>query len=238
MDVGATEIVSSEMRLLAIGTICVAVGLTGTVEEDLFDEASMNSGIAFIAELPDAANTGRFSAQFAAHWESRDGKSMRKGPAGVSLQDALAWARNESEYVSVLFGGENSAYSAGSKPLRDDVHRPWLGDSVMVRPRPVGTPLDGSQQSIEWRVHVVMSNNEDGTVVGELAKEVGSDDAVSRVATRSGLLEIGVHSDSSSNALLSIEHVVGRALSRLTGRNSVADFESDVIGPWSGKDSM
>jgi hypothetical protein len=80
---------------------------------------------AWVAESPvlfDGDVPGRFSA----HWEERRGPAEPErmlrhgaGPRGVSLQEALAWARNAAPRV-ILRIGNDQEFSAGetAKPRK------------------------------------------------------------------------------------------------------------------------
>lgn len=134
--------------------------------------------IAWVGELPDSSDTGRWSARFAAHWE--EGSAHREGPDGVALEEALRWAREQAAVVYVSIGGDELLHSAGSFHPDDSLRR-WPDEGIPVRPRPDGTPYDGSQQSRRWEVRVhAMAEGTTAQIADQLRSALESD---ARVAT-------------------------------------------------------
>lgn len=94
------------------------------------------------------------------------------GPEFVELEEALAWARRRSPVVAVRIG--DSVFSGGSRVLPD---APPLPDPLpAIRPRPIGTPWDGSRQERRWGVTAIIVTSADRREVNgfvhSLAKDV------------------------------------------------------------------
>jgi hypothetical protein len=110
--------------------------------------------IAYVAEAEDADEPGRLSGRFRVHWESEDGDEHGEGPGYVSAEEAIAWARRHAPRVLVRIDADTH-FSAGELALDDDDGTPlptWPEEGVLLRPRPWGSPLDGSVQEIDWQV--------------------------------------------------------------------------------------
>jgi hypothetical protein len=116
---------------------------------------SRQDRIGFVSELPDDDDFSRLSGLFAAHWESSsDPKVWGQGPDGVPAGEAIAWAREHATRVLVRLGDSDALYSAGEQELEgedDDEIRTWPADGIVIRPRPTGSPRDGSVQEIPWK---------------------------------------------------------------------------------------
>jgi hypothetical protein len=114
--------------------------------------------IAFVGELPDTEDPFRLSGLFDVHWEAREGNAHGDGPVGVSVDEAIAWGREHASYVSVLIGDRDTFYSAGERDLAElggddddgEPGEPWPREGMVIRPRPIGAPLDGSIQEVDW----------------------------------------------------------------------------------------
>lgn len=108
--------------------------------------------VAFVVEDWDM-EAELLAARFSVRWEEREGRGRAEGPAGVSLDEALAWGRGQATVVYVQLDG--AFYSAGSEQRGsedDEDLLPWPEEGLVVRPRPPGTPLDGSVQSRPWEL--------------------------------------------------------------------------------------
>jgi hypothetical protein len=114
--------------------------------------------IACVGELPDSEDAFRLSGLFDVHWEAREGKTHGDGPVGVSVDEAIAWGREHASYVSVRIGDRDTFYSAGERDLAElgdddddgEPDEPWPGEGMVIRARPIGAPLDGSIQEVDW----------------------------------------------------------------------------------------
>jgi len=116
--------------------------------------------IAYAAEAPDAEEPGRLSGRFGVHWESEDGKEHGEGPEYASAEEAIAWARRHAARVLVRIDADTH-FSAGELPLDDDDGTPlpaWPEQGVLLRPRPWGSPLDGSVQEVDWQVRAELDD--------------------------------------------------------------------------------
>jgi hypothetical protein len=77
-----------------------------------------------------------------------------EGPEYVSAEEAITWARRHAPRVLVRIDTDTH-FTAGELPLDDDDGTPlppWPDEGVMLRPRPWGSPLDGSVQETDWQV--------------------------------------------------------------------------------------
>jgi len=116
-------------------------------------ESTQGRGLVFVTELSDPDDGGRFSGEFAAHWESEDGEQNEMGPVEVTVEEAIRWGCMHSDVVLVqLGGGDDGHFSAGRRVFSDEETRPWPADGLKVAPRPEGSALDGSEQIVEWVV--------------------------------------------------------------------------------------
>jgi hypothetical protein len=110
-------------------------------------------GIVFVTELPDSDDTGRFSGEFAAHWESDDGAHSEMGPVGATVEEGIVWGRTRSDVVLVqVGGGDDGNYSAGKREVSDGETRPWPPAGINVAARPEKSALDGSEQIVKWSI--------------------------------------------------------------------------------------
>jgi hypothetical protein len=124
--------------------------------------------IAFVGELPDADDSFRLAGVFGVHWESLDGNEHAEGPEGVPVEEAIAWGRRHARFVSVRLGDSGTFYSAGEGNIDDlgsdaddpddEPALPWPADGMIVRPRPIGAPLDGSVQEVDWSIESTAAN--------------------------------------------------------------------------------
>lgn len=123
-------------------------GMTKQAKDVVFDER-----VAFVTELGVEDEPGRFSGLFAAHWEARSGEAWLQGPEAVAVDEAIAWARECAPFVSVLIGGREPVFSAGTRQLTGV--SPWPAAGLVVRERPIGEPPGGGVDEIPWRVESV-----------------------------------------------------------------------------------
>jgi hypothetical protein len=107
------------------------------------------SGVAFVSEEFDPDDAWRLTGRFSAHWEDPDRDGYVAGPRAVSLEEAIAWARRSAPVVLVRLGDDDEDYSAGDE-RPDEAIRPWPTRGMVVRPRPFGAALDGSEQVVTW----------------------------------------------------------------------------------------
>lgn len=124
------------------------------------------------------------SARFSVRWEERGGGDRGEGPQDVTLDEALAWAREHATVVYLILG--DVRYSAGSERRDDDASiLSWPEEGMVVRPRPPGTPLDGSVQSRPWALRAWMSVPTRGVseaTTARLRDELARDERVGAVA--------------------------------------------------------
>jgi hypothetical protein len=105
---------------------------------------------AFVTEIEESNDLSRYSGRFTVHWEDETGHGSGEGPNGVPAEEAIEWGRRHAEVVQVLIAGENLPYSAGDRQPADETLPVWPPGGIDVRPRPMGSPRDGSQQVVEW----------------------------------------------------------------------------------------
>lgn len=113
-------------------------------------------GIVYVAELIDANDPGRLTARFAAHWELLSGEAWRVGPEGVTVEEALAWARRNADIVLIRLGGDDRFYSAGNE-RQSDLEQ-WPEEGMVIPPRPTGTRPDETQRTRGWSVEATVRN--------------------------------------------------------------------------------
>jgi hypothetical protein len=196
--------------------------------------APMKGGTAFVTELAQADNAGRYTGKFGVHWEGGDDDSWRPGPDNVDLDIALAWAREHAEVVLVSLGGEAAAYSAGARHPDGSFPR-WPKDGLVVQSRPSGTPYDGSVQAARWRVDARIrfrAELDAATIVRELQMrlledEVGARD-VSVDMAGPGRIEVKceIERDGRTSAVQVVESVLHKTVPQSWDAN---------IKAWSGR---
>jgi hypothetical protein len=140
---------------------------------------------AWIHELDEEDDRSRASGRF---------RVALRGPAGgvrtagvFALDEAVRFGREQAPRVYVDVN--DTRYTAGSEP--DDAYPAWPEDTV-ARPRPLGTPLDGSVQRIPWLIQGRIRVDGDAEALAEHVEDClhAADEALSpAVAVRSnGLL--------------------------------------------------
>jgi hypothetical protein len=107
--------------------------------------------IAHVGEDLGEEGAGRASGTFSVHWEDRS-RDWRQGPEGVDVETAIEWGRQHADVVLVNVAGEGVLYSAGARNFQDEDVVPWPDQGIVIRPRPIGTPLDGTVQERAWDV--------------------------------------------------------------------------------------
>ena len=100
---------------------------------------------AWIHELDEEDDRSRLTGRFGVSLRGPAGD--RRGPGTFALGDAVRFGREQAARVYVDVNG--TRYTAGADP--DDEYRAWPEHEV-ARPRPLGTPLDGSVQRIPWLI--------------------------------------------------------------------------------------
>jgi hypothetical protein len=134
---------------------------------------------AYVAELADPRESGRFLARFDAHWETnRDPAIWEQGPEDASLDEALAWARERAAVVYVTLGDE-APYSAGAQHNR--AFRRWPESGIIVRPRPAGSPYDGSKQIVGWPLRSVVIADDPARVADQLRERLAADSPLTNI---------------------------------------------------------
>jgi hypothetical protein len=192
----------------------------------------------FVSELPDDRESCRASGLFAAHWESNaDRGSWGPGPDGVPVAEAIEWARRHATRVSVLFGDGETLYSAGEEDFPDDDLPRWPEEGMVVRARPIDTPLDGSVQEIPWQVvgHVNASAELDDEAVARLRTTLEGDDRVLAVSVETGgdetLVHCQVRARGMSTAVLVADGLIEDALEAAMPGSRGALTSTAGIGP-------
>jgi len=100
---------------------------------------------AWIHELDEEDDRSRLTGRFVVSLRGPAG-DLRE-PRTFALGEAVRFGRAQADRVYVDVNG--TRYTAGTEP--DTEYREWPEHEV-ARPRPVGTPLDGSVQRIPWLI--------------------------------------------------------------------------------------
>jgi hypothetical protein len=141
--------------------------------------------VAWVHEMSDDERLGRYTGQFEVALEG-PGSRIVQGPRNVPLEEAVAWARERTEVVLVSVAGEVT-YSAGTRrPSGPGPKFLALPSPVPTfRPRPRGTPIDGSVQEVSWGfvLTLAVSSPAAAQPVVRLLKEA---QRVERVRSRKG----------------------------------------------------
>jgi hypothetical protein len=116
----------------------------------------------------DPEDASRFTGTFSVHWEA-GGREWEQGPEEVPVEEAIAWARRHAEVVQVRVGADEIPFSAGDRQPAGEVLPEWPAEGMVVRPRPIGTPHDGSEQVVDWLVR------------SDVEMDLPGDDALDRV---------------------------------------------------------
>lgn len=131
--------------------------------------------VGFVTELAIPTEAGRYSAEFAVHVEFGDG-DMRRGPMVVPMDAALAWARDRADVVYVQLGGDREPFSAG-RNHPDPKLRRWPAQGVEIKPRPRGTPYNGTTQTAVWRVTALLRSEDERSGAWPSLRQIGDFDA-------------------------------------------------------------
>lgn len=236
----------SFQRRIAIGGGALVIGVLVCGFAIVSDMASSNSdgapdrvrrgisehehGYVLVTEMIDADDAGRFSGLFAAQWESDDETRSRMGPQDVSLDDAIAWGREQSDVVLVqVGGGEDGYYSAGK---RSNDGTPLLPRYLKVAARPRGAPLDGSEQVVPWVAMVDLVA--DPSTAQQLVNHLRRDTRIETVdQSAHGIkvsLEIGLRATGTRAASRAVWRALDAALSRSDLPVALADLSIRIRG--------
>jgi hypothetical protein len=135
------------------------------------------SDVAYVGEDSDSEDFGRAAATFDAHVETAAGGFV-EGPEGVSLDEALAWARARAPRVLVILDGgpagapEQTLFSAGTELIEEEGVHPWPQAGIEVRPRPVGTRADGADQTRDWPISIKFTVSQASPQISQRARHV------------------------------------------------------------------
>jgi hypothetical protein len=122
---------------------------------------------------------------FAAHWEDESGQHFKQGPENVPVEDAIAWGRARAPVVLVNVGDKSTPFSAGDADLPNESLPRWPKKGMVIRPRPFGTPTDGSQQTVRWLVRSLVSvPSVSDDVLRRLQDQIGQGPKVAEVTIR------------------------------------------------------
>jgi hypothetical protein len=171
--------------------------------------------IGHVAEDFDPEDGGRLTGLFSAHWESDTGEDWGKGPEGVSAEEAIDWARRHAIRVSVLLFDDSTIYSAGEAP--DPDLPPWP-EGMVLRPRPMGAPRDGSVQEIPWCLECKIDPARDTTEheQARLRAAIAADARVTHVESvvrrRHLIVNLDISARGSSTACIGAHKLVSSAL--------------------------
>jgi hypothetical protein len=173
--------------------------------------------IGFVAEDFDPEDGSRLMGTFSVHWESRDHAEHEHGPQGVSAEEAIAWARRHATQVSVLLYDDDSIYSAGEVPYKD--LPPWPEAGMVLRPRPIGAPRDGSVQEIPWHLRSEVSGKASDEERARLAALIAEDPRAANVQIigerRRLVVELDYTASSTRTAVIDAEALLEAALRRV-----------------------
>jgi hypothetical protein len=173
--------------------------------------------IGFVAEDFDPEDGSRLMGTFSVHWESREHAEHEQGPQGVSAEEAIAWARRHATQVSVLLYDDASIYSAGEVPYTD--LPPWPEAGMVLRPRPIGAPRDGSVQEIPWHLRSEVSGKASDEERARLAALIAEDPRAANVQVigkrRRLLIELEYTASSVRPSCLAAHELIGAALARV-----------------------
>jgi hypothetical protein len=173
--------------------------------------------IGFVAEDFDPDDGSRLMGRFSVHWESRDHRGHEQGPQGVSAEEAIAWARRHATQVSVLLYDDDSIYSAGEVPYAE--LPPWPEEGIVLKPRPIGAPRDGSVQEIPWHLRSEVKAKASGEQRARLAALIAEDPRAANVQIikkwRRLLIELDYTAPSTRTAVIHADALVEAALSRV-----------------------
>jgi hypothetical protein len=189
------------------------------------------SGVVFVGENFDLDDAFRLTGLFSAHWEDPGGDAYLQGPAEVPVAEAIAWGRERAPVVLVRLGDDDEHYSAGEKQP-DETIRIWPPDGLIVRARPFGSALDGSEQVVTYalastirgdalpleRVRAALENDPQ---VGDVGVEPASKGSVE--------VRYEVRAARSIEALARGEEKLERVLEELAAVTGGASLESTAV---------
>ena len=138
--------------VLAAAMLAGGVSRTTDAEEGRPMDSTAGE-IAYLYEVDVAGVGGRHAGRFETQLRRTDGELVL-GPEDLSVEDALAWARQRAPVVLIRLGGDNDFYSAGRESI-PDVTRSWP-EGLKVLPRPYGEPPDSQRQTVIWAVNVAI----------------------------------------------------------------------------------
>jgi len=135
---------------------------------------------AWIHELDEEDDRSRLTGRFGVSLRGPAGD--RRGPGTFALGDAVRFGREQATRVYVDVNG--TRYTAGADP--DDEYRAWPEYEV-ARPRPLGTPLDGSVQRIPWLIQGrIRAEGDAGALATHVEDCLRAADDAQRPTTHSG----------------------------------------------------
>jgi hypothetical protein len=160
--------------------------------------------IGFVAEDFDPEDGSRLMGTFSVHWESRDDAEHERG-------------RRHATQVSVLLYDDDSIYSAGEVPYTD--LPPWPEAGMVLRPRPIGAPRDGSVQEIPWHLRSEVSGKASDEERARLAALIAEDPRAANVQVigtrRRLLIELEYTASSVRRSCIAAHELIGAALARV-----------------------
>lgn len=144
-------------RGLLIGGAVVALGggiAMATTTRGVKVMTKSGEPTAYVHEMADPTDGDRYVGRFELAVQG-PGARLSEGPENLSLTDAVELAKSKARVVLVAMGGE-VRYWAGAQPVPGLPRLP--SDTLVVKPRPRGTPLDGSIQVRDWDWALYMSD--------------------------------------------------------------------------------
>jgi hypothetical protein len=167
------------------------------------------------------------------HWEDRS-RDWRQGPEGVDVDTAIEWGRQHADVVLVNVAGEGVLYSAGTRNYRDEDVVPWPDQGIVIRPRPIGTSLDGTVQERAWDVeaqlYVELSDADAERLIERIEGDTRLSDAtVERAADGcSAICEYSFVARSLTAAVLESEALLAAALQEINPSYGQSDIETSA----------
>jgi len=146
--------------------------------------------VAFVSERMSDVEVSRLEGVFRVRWDDEASGEHADGPSeALELDEALTWAREHAPVVFVEL--DDILFSAGERPEVDEGTRPWPAGGVVIRPRPIHTPFDGTVQRRYWGVvGTIETDDADESLARAVAADVSADPGargvVARVLTTQG----------------------------------------------------
>ena len=176
---------------------------------------------------------GWASGKFSVHWEDRSG-DWHQGPEGTDADKAIDWGRQHADVVLVRVMGAGVLYSAGVREPKDEDTEPWPERGLLIRPRPIGTPLDGSVRERAWdveaRLHVVLPDADSDQLIERVERDSRlSGASIEKAADgHSALARYSFVARDLTAAVMESEDLLAAALHEINSRYGKVDLETSA----------